>query len=322
MSTLSPSLAPTWARSSLSAWSTRMEVVVTEPTAVACAGLILRTEVERMDLLASRFREDSELARLHRLAGRPAAASDELIELLELSCWVATVTDGAVDPTVGAALCRLGFDRDFTAISARLRGEVPAPSPVPGWRCIEIDRDEATVRIPSGVVLDLGATAKALVADRVAERVWAEHGCGVLVSIGGDIAVAGAPRGGFAVGVADRCDAAMADAAVSLTSGGLATSGLASRRWQLGQSPMHHVIDPATGLPVRELWRTVSVTAASCVEANAASAAALVKGRRGPAWLAKLGLPARLVEIDGTVCRIGAWPDDDRCPAPVPAVTP
>jgi thiamine biosynthesis lipoprotein len=71
---------------------------------------------------------------------------------------------------------------------------------------------------------------------------------------------------------------------------------------------MHHVVDPRTGGPAEEVWRTVSVAAASCVDANTASTAAIVRGVRAAEWLARLELPARLVGRDGSVLCVGGWP--------------
>ncbi len=71
---------------------------------------------------------------------------------------------------------------------------------------------------------------------------------------------------------------------------------------------MHHVLDPRSGQPVRGPWRTVSVAAATCAEANVASTAAIVLGDDAPAWLAEHGLPARLVALDGRVRTQGGWP--------------
>jgi thiamine biosynthesis lipoprotein len=96
---------------------------------------------------------------------------------------------------------------------------------------------------------------------------------------------------------------------VSIASGGLATSSTTVRRWSRGGIPVHHIIDPRTGLPAREVWRTVSVCAATCVDANTASTAAIVLGEHAPAWLARQGLPARLVRRDGGTVRIGGWPE-------------
>jgi thiamine biosynthesis lipoprotein len=71
---------------------------------------------------------------------------------------------------------------------------------------------------------------------------------------------------------------------------------------------VHHLIDPRTGLPARSPWRTVSVAAATCVDANAAATAALIRGENGPAWLERIGLAGRLVADDGRVVRVGGWP--------------
>ena len=170
------------------ALGTRAELLVTDGRVLVVAVGILETELERIDRVASRFRPDTELSRLHRAGGEPVVVSDGLLEAIRVALGAATATDGAVDPTVGRALCRLGYDRDFADIVGGQRGALPEPRPVPGWRVVEIDETTGTVRLPPGVELDLGATAKALVADRIADRVARTCGCGVLVSLGGDIA--------------------------------------------------------------------------------------------------------------------------------------
>ena len=73
---------------------------------------------------------------------------------------------------------------------------------------------------------------------------------------------------------------------------------------------MHHILDPRTGMPVRAGWRTVSVAAATCAEANIATTAAIVRGDGAAAWLSALGLPARLVDRAGHVRTVGGWPPD------------
>jgi thiamine biosynthesis lipoprotein len=225
---------------------------------------------------------------------------------------VAEITDGAVDPTVGNALIALGYDRDFAEVALGVAGSLPPPTPVPGWRSIELDQSAGTLRVPRGTWLDLGATAKALTADRIAALVFETIGCGVLVSLGGDISVAGPPPpSGFVVGLADVSGAAETSETVAIESGGLATSGIASRQWQLGDHHVHHIVDPATGLPPEPIWRTVTVAAATCVDANAAATAAVVKGTAAVEWLATFGLPARLVALDGRIVRVGSWPEGD-----------
>ena len=159
--------------------------------------------------------------------------------------------------------------------------------------------------------LDLGATAKALCADRAAQRASIVSDRGVLVSLGGDIAVAGqAPDDGWAVRVTDRADLDPASGpgqTIAIREGGLATSGVAARRWAEGQV-RHHLIDPRTARPAIEIWRTVSVAAANCVEANVASTAAAVVGGPAPEWLSRRGAHARLVGLDEEVVFVGGWP--------------
>jgi thiamine biosynthesis lipoprotein len=180
-----------------------------------------------------------------------------------------------------------------------------------GWRGVQLDARRQTVRVPRGVSLDLGATAKGLAADRAADRASEACGGGVLVSFGGDIALAGEPpAGGWVVRVTDDHRAGL-DApgqSITLSTGGLATSSRTVRRWQTTAGEANHLVVPATGEPVAGPWRTASVSAASCLDANTASTAAMVRGASAPGWLASLGLASRLVDLDGHVRHVAGWP--------------
>ena len=185
---------------------------------------------------------------------------------------------------------------------------------VPGWRHVRLDPATRTLAMPAGIRLDLGATAKAWAADRAAARIAAELGGGVLVGLGGDIAVTGqAPPGGWRIRVQDVTgrpeDVAEGPyTVVAITSGGLATSSTTARRWRRGGNMLHHILDPRTGLPPAPVWRTVSVTAATCADANTASTAGIIRGEHAPGWLAATGLPARLVDVSGRVETVAGWP--------------
>ncbi len=167
--------------------------------------------------------------------------------------------------------------------------------------------------MPAGAKLDLGATAKALAADRACVAAHARAGGGALVAVGGDVAVRGeAPSGGWQVHVTDdhRAGPRAPGQRIAIEGGGLATSSTAARRWRRGNEQMHHIIDPATGRPADTCWRTVSVAAVDCTDANMASTTALLLGDGAPAWLGARGLPARLVEHDGSVVVAAGWPED------------
>jgi FAD:protein FMN transferase len=303
------------------ALGTFVSVLVTVPAALAAAGTVLTDELQAIDLACSRFREDSEITRVNQAGGRPVPVSALLAEALSVALTAAQLTSGDVDPTCGQSLIALGYDQDF-ALARRRTGPLRHPArAAAGWQVVEFDPARRLVRLPAGVTLDLGATAKALAADRAARRITAETGCGVLVNLGGDISVAGdPPAGGWRIGIADDVEFDTPDAgirhaqAVCVRDGGLATSSTLARSWRRGEHTLHHIIDPRTGLPVRSCWRTVSIAAASCTDANIASTAAIIRGEHAVPWLSGLRLPARLVRHDGSVTHVGGWPAEADAP--------
>ncbi|MEH0575278.1 MULTISPECIES: FAD:protein FMN transferase [Streptomyces] len=301
------------------ALGTTVRVVVTDPALLESCNLILAGHLAEVDAACSRFRADSELAALDTAAGSPVRVSPLFAEALDIALRAAEATDGAVDPTVGSAMDAIGYDRDFTLVREDDRPIRLTVKRAPGWRTVRLDRETGTVTVPTGVHLDLGATAKAWAADKAAAILAATAGCGVLVSLGGDTAVAGEPPAdGWQIRVQDITGPVQETptqgpyATVGLHSGGLATSGTAARTWRRADHTLHHIIDPLTGLPAQTPWRTVSVAAATCAEANAATTAALVKGAGAERWLTRRGLPARLVAQDGLVVTTPGWPTHPR----------
>jgi thiamine biosynthesis lipoprotein len=98
---------------------------------------------------------------------------------------------------------------------------------------------------------------------------------------------------------------------LTIASGGLSTSSTTVRRWRRRGCDAHHIIDPRTGTPAAEHWRTVSVAAATCVDANIAGTAAIVLGPAAVEWLQERGLPARLVSASGAERFTAGWPAPD-----------
>jgi thiamine biosynthesis lipoprotein len=235
-----------------------------------------------------------------------------LLEAVEVAIRAAEVTDGLVDPLLGGVMLRLGYDRDFGDLP--FDGEAVMPATwiwKRSWRDVELRHDRSEIRLPPDVQLDLGSTAKALAADRGARRASTVIRAPVMVSIGGDVAVAGeAPDRGWAVGIADDHEAAPETGeTIEIAGGGLATSSTTVRGWSRGGARLHHIVDPRTGLPATEVWRTASVCAGSCVDANTASTAAIVLGELAPGWLAQQALPSRLVRRTGEIERLAGWPE-------------
>lgn len=304
---------PSLARISFAALGTTA-VVVTEDRqgTVRKAAHEVREEVDQIDRACSRFRPDSDLVHVNASSGRWVEVDPLLIEAVDVALRAARITEGLVDPTIGGSMVGIGYDRDFAEIGMTERGAGTDPwwIPAPGWLLVETRDDPPAIRIAEGVSLDLGSTAKALAADRAAARAAVAVGGGVLVGLGGDIAVGGrAPDGGWPVGIAEDHDAPPEHGeTISIVSGGVATSSTTVRRWSKGGRTLHHILEPRTGRPANGAWRTVSVCAATCVDANIASTASIIAGDEEAAWVEGHGLPARLVRQDGTIVRVGGWP--------------
>jgi FAD:protein FMN transferase len=252
---------------------TTAQLTLSDDANPAEAEALMRRHLQDIDRAASRFRPDSELALVEAMGG-PRRVSALLSGAVHTALAAARDTGGLVDPT--------------------------ARPGTPGvWRSVGLDPHRRILNIPSGVQIDVGATGKALAADRIARDVARLTGTATLVNLGGDIACMGG--GAWDVGIADDHKASEAQQVVRVRGGGVATSSTTVRPG--------HIIDPATGDPVESPWRTVTVAARSCVAANTASTAAIVAGEEAPKWLAARGISARLVARDGTVILVGGWPE-------------
>jgi thiamine biosynthesis lipoprotein len=289
-----------------------LKVIVTHPRSLGAAKAAVNEVIGAIDAAASRFRADSELCRLNAAPEQEVVVSPFLAQAISAGLRGAEISDGAVDPTVGTAVRLAGYDSDFATVLKEGGPLGVIAKRIPGWQAIRFNNATRRVWIPRGVEIDLGATAKALAADLAAAAAFRViDGGGVLVSLGGDISVAGEPpAGGWLVQVSEdsRAPIQEGEETVSVASGAIATSSTTVRRWARGGVVLHHIIDPATGLPVDGPWRTATVAAITCVDANIASTAAIVMGDAAPAWLERHGLAARLVDRQGRVRRVGSWP--------------
>jgi FAD:protein FMN transferase len=249
----------------------------------------IRRIFDDRDRMFSRFRPGSELCAVNRAAGAPTLVSERFAAMLVCALSAARRTDGLVDPTVGASLAALGYDRDFAEL-----GDDPAPAgplaPAPGWRSIELTG--RILRLPAGCELDLNGVVKSATVDEAAGLL---SGAGY-VSAGGDLAACG------------PTDVALpAGGAVRVVRGGMATAGTTRRRWRRGGRDCHHLIDPSTGAPAESPWREVTASGASCLDADIAARAALLRGKGGPDWLDSLGVPGRFVAHAGGVHENATW---------------
>jgi len=288
------------------AWSCHVRLVVDDPRALTRATADLTALLARVDKAASRFRDDSELSRANARAGRPTPVSTALVRLTTAALDAARDSDGLVDPTLGRTLAELGYDRDIAEV-LHSDGEPTARHVrTRDWRSVRVHREGGLLTVPAGTALDLGATAKAWTADHAARTLAARYDTGVLVELGGDLAVAGPRPDGWCITVAEHegGDGEL----LHLLRGGVATSTTTLRTWRRDGQTRHHIVDPRTGLCADGPWRTVTVADSSALAANTASTAAIVLGEAAVAWLETRGLAARLVGTDGAVTATKLWP--------------
>lgn len=265
--------------------------------------------IEAFDNACNRFRTDSEISRLNAASDTQRVSS--VFELaLDGALRASHATQGLCDPTVLPALVALGYDCDYDELRTKhLDLEGPPIKPL-GLKAVSLDRQDHTVTLSPNCQLDLGASAKALVVDYVANEVATTGG--VVVEIGGDVAVRGRGADGpWVIGVSDSLDVTSHQPRVAMSMGGVATSSTTSRTWTVGSRLANHIIDPRTGSFAQGPYATATVSADSCLMANAFSTAALLWGDDAGYYIGQAGWSGRLVRHDGTVEFVGGWPHDE-----------
>jgi thiamine biosynthesis lipoprotein len=298
-----PTDSPATAERRFHAMGTDAHVIVVDAPADALD--LAEARIEDLERRWSRFRADSEISTLNRLAGTPVLVSGETALLVDraVSAWL--LTDGAFDPTVLGDVVRAGYDRTFDAIGTD--GPVPIAGLAAATRgCGGIDVAGRTVRLPAGTAFDPGGIGKGLAADLVTTELLAAGAAGACVNVGGDLRVAGTPPDGRAWLVTVEVPAAEDTqplAHIALASGAVATSTTERRTWTAGGEHRHHVVDPRTGKPAvlpivqatviaREGWAAEALATATLLSTagavfdhvGAAGAEALVVDREGAVW--------------------------------------
>ncbi len=228
----------------------------------------------------SRFRDDSELSRVNRTPHEIVTVSKTFGQMVERALAAAAATGGLVDPTLASALEAAGYDRDFAELEPR--AEIARAGARGRWRAV---RTVGRLLIrPIGLELDLNGVVKGQTVDEAVDLLSGDG----FVTAGGDYA-----------GRGEHDVALPGGGSVRVTRGGLATSGTTKRRWLRAGAWQHHLIDPGTGRPAKSPWAEVTVSAATCLQADVAAKAAFLLGPDGPDWLDGRGLAGRFLPADG-----------------------
>ncbi len=235
-----------------------------------------REAIEDVERWADSRNPEAEVFQLNQRSGEgPVAVSDALVRTLKISLEVAAESYGAFDPTVFPLLRAYGFGGENQR--APDENELRDVLNYVDYRQVRLGGD--SVEIPAGFALDLGGVAKGYAADdalRAMMNAGAEAG---LVNIGGDIAVFGERPGGgpWRIGIQHPRTPGELFAVLELEDEAVATSGDYQRYFIEDDDRYHHLLDPKTGHPARELV-SVTVVAPSCVLADAYATAVFILG--------------------------------------------
>ena len=244
------------------------------PAALRAVVEIVRAGLDDVDRACSRFRADSELS---APASRDASALARCWPTWSARRWTRPRRAAGWSTRRSAARCEPGLRPQHRAPAGGRRARTTWCRP-----CRAGDGSTCTATASSfrpAVSLDLGATAKARAADLLARRAADTTGVGVLVELGGDLATAGPPPvGGWQVLVQRRRRGPVLPGHPR-PGWAVATSSTVRRTWRRGGVRLHHVVDPRTAAPAAPVWRSATVAAPTCTEANTAATAAIVLGR-------------------------------------------
>jgi thiamine biosynthesis lipoprotein len=254
-------------------------IVVGVPDGFAGAA---QDHLDHLEQRWSRFLPGSDVTRLNNAAGSPVEVDADTLTLLDAMVDAWQLTGRRYDPTVLPALIAAAYGAsivDEHRVTILPAGDLR----VGGLAAVDIDHTRRTITLPAGVVVDAGGIGKGLAADLTVARLLGMGARGALVSIGGDMAMAGVPphADGWLVTV-EHADAADGDlCTISVSAGGVATSSTRSRRWSRDGHAYHHVIDPISAAPSATDLAAVTVIARSGWLAEAHATAALMSGSEG-----------------------------------------
>lgn len=226
----------------------------------AAARTAVTALIDAFDRDWSRFRSDSLVTRL-AAGGTADAPAADAVAMLDLFAAASAATDGGVNPLIGDALARRGYDAGYGFVD---RGAEPAPA---AWRDL-LRWDDGILTLCAPATIDVGALGKGRLVDLVLAEVRRRVVGAVTVDASGDIAVAGATE---RIALEHPYDPTRAIGVWEVRDAALCASATGRRAWPGADGAgLHHVLDARTGEPVR----TIAATWARAADAMTADAVA------------------------------------------------
>ncbi len=249
--------------------------------------------LEQIDALMSTYKPKSEVSRFNRSKSRaPFAVSAETLKVVSEALRFSEMSGGAFDPTVGRLVDLWGFGPTRRSGPPK-DSAVAAALKTTGYKRLTTRKSPpALIKAVPELEIDLSAIAKGYGADAVAEALKSRGIKDFLVEVGGEVVAAGMNVMGepWRIGIDKPKEGALPgdelSAVVPLSGAAMATSGSYRNFIKKGGKRLPHFIDPRTGRPVTHSMVSATVTAPTCLEADAAATVLMVLGpERSREWL-------------------------------------
>jgi thiamine biosynthesis lipoprotein len=263
-----------------------------------------------LEALWSRFIGTSDIAMLALAEGQAVQVATETIELVEQMLQAHFATEGFFDPTLMAALNEAGYSKSRVSNDISV---LPVAGGSSALSDVRIDHNTNEITLPAGMSLDPGGIGKGMAADMIVRDLVEMGVQGASVSMGGDAALAGTPDDGdnWVVNIGAPDDYSKIITTIRCRGGGVATSTLAARTWNVDGEKRHHVIDPRTRKPAEiseQSTLQASVIAGSAMWAETfATAFTVCDAHKAEQLAARHNLSALLVLHNGTLIELGNW---------------
>ena len=242
----------------------------------------VENEARRIETKFSRYRSDSVVGRINALAGETMTVDAETSHLLDFADKCFEMSDGLFDITSGVLRRIWRFDGSDRIPNAR---QIASMTALVGWQ--KVHWRASALKLPQGMEIDLGGLAKEYAVDKALAAVQEITSQPALVNFGGDLRVSGPRDSGarWKVAIESVDSSGQVAGLLELADGAIATSGDARRFLMKNGVRYGHILNPKTGWPVKHAPRSVTVAAATCVEAGMIATLAVLQGKRAEAFL-------------------------------------
>jgi len=224
-------------------------------------------EFSRINDLTGRFPgknlpdpQGSDVYRVNQAAGiGPVQVSDDTLTMVSRALHYARISGGAFDLAIGPVMDLWGFGGDPRVPD---EAELAKALLLADWQKIVVDQAAKTIYLPEkGMVMDLGGVAKGYATDKAAEKLRSLGITSALINAGGNVfALGGKPDGSpWRIGIQDPRDSGGVLAILQVKDSAVVSSGDYQRYFERDGVRYHHIIDPASGLPARDLMGTTVI---------------------------------------------------------------